>query len=215
MDSFKAADNVPLRRQPKQDRSRGRVEEILKVAMQLLGEKGIDAVTMKEVAALSGGPISSVYQYFPNKSAILSMLYTQYSHEVRGILRDSLQDVRNVDDAFSALDTILDRYYRHIETNPALRDLLHAIQADKKLVMVDIAETRQEADVFTQATQGFVPEAARPQYGRIVFLMFQMTGSTVRTASMLGAAEAVEILADFRAIVHGQLRLLMDGSHAR
>ncbi len=56
-----------LRRIPKQERSRERIDEILKVAMDLIGQKGIDAVTMKEIASLSGGPIASVYQYFPTR----------------------------------------------------------------------------------------------------------------------------------------------------
>ncbi len=58
-------DEKRLRRDPKQERSRERVEEILRVAMQLVGEKGIDGVTMREIAAAAGGPIASLYQYFP------------------------------------------------------------------------------------------------------------------------------------------------------
>ena len=54
------------RRKPKQERSRERIDAILSTTMRLIGEKGIDAVTMKEVGALAGGPIATVYHYFPN-----------------------------------------------------------------------------------------------------------------------------------------------------
>ncbi|TIS05201.1 MAG: helix-turn-helix transcriptional regulator, partial [Mesorhizobium sp.] len=71
------------RRRPKQERSRERIDAILATTMRLIGEKGIDAVTMKEVGALAGGPIATVYHYFPSKSAILAMLYERFSEESR------------------------------------------------------------------------------------------------------------------------------------
>ncbi|RVD62726.1 TetR/AcrR family transcriptional regulator, partial [Mesorhizobium sp. M7A.F.Ca.ET.027.03.2.1] len=51
------------RRRPKQERSRERIDTILSTTMRLIGEKGIDAVTMKEVGMLAGGPIATVYHY--------------------------------------------------------------------------------------------------------------------------------------------------------
>src|SRR3546814_7593826 len=84
-----------LRRVPKQERSRGRIDEILTVSMDLIGRKGIDAVTMKEIAALSGGPIASVYQYFPNKSAIVAMLYERYEEDDLEIVRQQCSDIEN------------------------------------------------------------------------------------------------------------------------
>src|SRR5689334_10767038 len=86
-----------LRRPPKQQRSRGRVEEILAAAKKLIGEKGIDAVKMREIAALAGGPISSVYQYFPNKSAILAMLFEQWSEEMAARVTERLEAVDDVE----------------------------------------------------------------------------------------------------------------------
>ena len=82
-----------LRRIPKQERSRERIDEILKVAMDLIGQKGIDAVTMKEIASLSGGPIASVYQYFPNKTAIIATLYERYISQLRSILAGALPQI--------------------------------------------------------------------------------------------------------------------------
>ena len=91
-----------LRRKPKQERSRERVEEILRVAKELIGEKGIDGMTMREIALLTGGPIASVYQYFPNKSAIIAMLYEQYSAETRAGIEASLSGVQELADVRDA-----------------------------------------------------------------------------------------------------------------
>jgi len=52
------------RRQPKQERSRLKVESILDAAEQLLIEAGYDALTTTAVSERSGVAVGSLYQYF-------------------------------------------------------------------------------------------------------------------------------------------------------
>lgn len=194
-----------LRRKPKQERSRERVEEILRVAMALIGEKGIDGMTMREVASLTGGPIASVYQYFPNKSAIIAMLYEQYSAATRGGIESSLCGVCDLAGVRDAADAILDGYYLRVAGDPAIQDLLNAIQADKELQNMDIVETRRQADLFCAMSRHLLAESDRERFGRLVFLLFQLAGSMVRLAITLPADEAEMMLVDFKQIIHGQL----------
>jgi len=201
-----------LRREPKQERSRDRIDEILKVAMTLIGRKGIDAVTMKEIAALSGGPIASVYQYFPNKSAIIATLYERYSEEVRGLIANCVMSINTVEDVFAAAAEIFEQYYQSGRENPAIQDLINAIQADKALQDMEIAETRFQADMFYQETYRFIPEAKQESFGRTVFLMFHLAAGTVRLALMVPKAEAGDIVADFKSIVDGQLSFFVTGA---
>lgn len=208
---FKGVDRVVLRRQPKQDRSRGRVDDILKVAMQLIGEKGIDAVTMKEVAVRSGGPIASVYQYFPNKSAIIATLYETYAQGVGASIDDSMGRVRSAADLFTATEEIIGRYYETIRLNPALQDLLNAVQADKALQHLDIVETRKHVERFNAVTKPFIPEHMREQYGRVAFLMFQLAAATTRLALAHDDDEAKVMLSDYTMVIHDQIRHFLDG----
>ncbi|NVP55091.1 TetR/AcrR family transcriptional regulator [Rhizobium sp. DBTS2] len=194
-----------LRRKPKQERSRERVEEILRVAKQLIGERGIDGMTMREIALLTGGPIASVYQYFPNKSAIIAMLYEQYSAETRMGITASLADVSDLAGVSDAADTILDGYYLRVAGDPAIQDLLNAIQADKELQNMDIAETRQQGELFCRSAAHLVAEGERERFGRLVFLFFHLASGMVRLAITLPAAEAENMLVDFKQIIHGQL----------
>ena len=128
-----------LRRPPKQQRSRGRVEEILAAARKLIGEKGIDAVRMRDIAALAGGPISSVYQYFPNKSAILATLFEAWSEELDAIVVARLEDIASLDDLVAATSDLLDYFYSRVSQDPAVLDLLNAVQADKTLTDLDLS----------------------------------------------------------------------------
>ncbi|HQR04506.1 MAG: TetR/AcrR family transcriptional regulator [Proteobacteria bacterium] len=62
------------RKVPRQQRSRMLVDSILEAARQLLSERGADGVTARAVALRTGVSIGSLYQYFPNRDAILARL---------------------------------------------------------------------------------------------------------------------------------------------
>ncbi len=211
-DSSQGPGRGSLRRVPKQERSRERIDEILKVSMDLIGRKGIDAVTMKEIAALSGGPIASVYQYFPNKSAIIAMLYERYVEEVRGLVSGHIGTITTPEQALDATDFLFDAYYYKMRERPSTQDLLNAIQADKSLADLDIAETRFQAEVFYRATEQFVGEGLREGYARTLFVMFHMAGATLRLALMVSETEAAQVISQFKSIVRAQSTYFFTGN---
>ncbi|MDX8540981.1 TetR/AcrR family transcriptional regulator [Mesorhizobium abyssinicae] len=197
------------RRRPKQERSRERIDAILSTTMRLIGEKGIDAVTMKEVGALAGGPIATVYHYFPNKSAILAMLYERFAEESRARFGAIIAGIRGVDEVTSAADRLLDDYYSRVAADPAIQDLQNAIQADKALQNLDIAETRQQAKMFCDHVGPMLEPERREAFGRVVFLVFQLAGGVVRLALTQDEAESRRTIDDYRSIIHTQLRLFL------
>lgn len=62
---------TPERATPSQARARFTVETILEAASEILRVEGVDAVTTRKIAARAGVSVGAVYQYFPNKEAIL------------------------------------------------------------------------------------------------------------------------------------------------
>lgn len=194
-----------LRRPPKQERSRERVDEILAAAKRLIGEKGIDAVKMREIAALAGGPISSVYQYFPNKSAIIATLHSQWSAEVYALIEAGLAGVTGLDALFASAAAILDLYHQQIAADPAILDMMNAVQADKALKNVDIAETRRQAHLFCAAARPWIDEARFEAFSRMAFLMFQLANGAVRLALAVEGGESLAIIGDYKTIIRTQL----------
>lgn len=188
-----------LRRVPKQERSRERIDEILKVSMDLIGQKGIDAVTMKEIAFLSGGPIASVYQYFPNKTAIVAMLYERYADEVKTMVEASVADLQSREDALAAIEALIDGYYEKVKTTPAIQDLLNAAQACKHVAALDLEESRVHSGIFAAATHRFVPEEKRQEFDRMVLLMFHLAAGAIRLALLVDNEEGEWVVRDFKA----------------
>ena len=75
-------DQLAPRRRPSQDRSRDRVERILDATAALLGDTPVDKITTAAIAEEAGVPIGSVYQYFPNKLAVLAELARRVMEQV-------------------------------------------------------------------------------------------------------------------------------------
>jgi AcrR family transcriptional regulator len=80
--SASSAQPSRLRRQPRQARSQERVSRILTVAQELFVANGYQATTTNAIAAKAQVPIGSLYQFFPDKSAILQALAVQYAEQL-------------------------------------------------------------------------------------------------------------------------------------
>ena len=63
-----------MRKIPRQARARQTVEYILEAAACILAERGLEGFTTNHIAERAGVNISSLYQYFPDKLAILEAL---------------------------------------------------------------------------------------------------------------------------------------------
>jgi len=78
------------RRLPKQERSRQRYNHILNTAALLFSEDGIDAVSTNHIAAKAEVSIGSVYQFFPNKEAIVEAIIERFIDDVNAVFPENL-----------------------------------------------------------------------------------------------------------------------------
>jgi AcrR family transcriptional regulator len=88
--STRRTPQISTRKQPQQARSTELVAAVLQAASQVLAKTGRPRFTMARVAAKAGVSVGSLYQYFPNKVAILFRLqsdeWRQTSEQLRAIL---------------------------------------------------------------------------------------------------------------------------------
>ena len=63
---------IEPRKRPRQARSRALVEAILDAAAHILAQHGREALTTNAVAVKAGVSVGSLYQYFPNRDAIIA-----------------------------------------------------------------------------------------------------------------------------------------------
>jgi AcrR family transcriptional regulator len=85
---------ISSRKRPKQARSIDLVAAILEAAAQVLAKEGAPRFTTARVAERAGVSVGSIYQYFPNKAAILFRLQSDEWRQTSDLLRVILADAR-------------------------------------------------------------------------------------------------------------------------
>ena len=122
------------RREPKQVRSTKRLEEILEATGRLLDRVGYEATTTTAIAREAKASVGTVYEYFPDRDALVRALLERYRTRLRRALEEVLAGVDQRTwraTAARAVATFADFYRREpgyrvlwleSETTPALRD---------------------------------------------------------------------------------------------
>lgn len=124
---------LALRKLPQQERSVQRLEAILDSAMSLVLEKDVASVTMSEIAQRAGIPIGSLYQFFPQKAAILKALHDRLSMEIEDRVSQIFAGVNSLDDAAQRGADALFELHTLFRDRPIFMSIWQAIQTDKDL----------------------------------------------------------------------------------
>ena len=193
---------------PVQKRSRERYEHILSQAAELLAEKGSEAFRMSELVERTGVAFGSLYQYFPDKTAIIGTLAERYNQVGRDCVARDLAAVKTVRDLHPALCRIVDSYYRMFIDEPVMRDIWQATQADRALQKLDEEDVDFLAGLLADAVRRIAPDAPKPAlqaYGRLVMTLI---AAAVRHAITLPPKQARLLLATFKQMLPNDLSML-------
>lgn len=113
------------RKQPRQQRSRATWDAILDAAAQLFGKSGYAATTTNKVADRAGVSIGSLYQYFPDKDALLLALAERHIGEVMALLVEEFVALeRDQPDLAGTLTRLIDAVVALHRKDPAMHRLL-------------------------------------------------------------------------------------------
>lgn len=75
-------DSLSPRKKPQQRRSRVTIDTIFEATIQVLLANGLDRITTIQIADRAGVSVGSLYQYFPNKRALLAAVVKRHVSQV-------------------------------------------------------------------------------------------------------------------------------------
>ena len=90
------------RKKPTQARSEWTIEVIFEAAAQILQKQGMDGFNTNAIAKSAGVSIGTLYQYFPNKQAILIAIAKRELNNVTQVIIDNISAKPPTDDTESA-----------------------------------------------------------------------------------------------------------------
>ncbi|MDR0355711.1 MAG: TetR family transcriptional regulator [Deltaproteobacteria bacterium] len=144
---------ISSRKQPQQARSTDLVAAILTAAVQVLEQEGATRFTTARVAEKAGVSIGSLYQYFPNKAAILFQLQSDEWRRTVEMMQRMLEDVRR-----PPLERLRRLVLAFIQSECEEADIRGALN-DAAPLYRDALEARRGKAAVQQAFRTFMKEA--------------------------------------------------------
>jgi AcrR family transcriptional regulator len=124
---------LDLRRLPRQARGQATFEHVLDATARLLDEVGIDDVNTNAIARAAGVNIATLYQYFPNKQAILLALFQRQAGQRNATGRGHFSGIGSSTDWPERIDAVVDALAELRVDMPGTAALMQAMRADPEL----------------------------------------------------------------------------------
>lgn len=193
------------RKEPTQQRSRARVERMLAAARDLIAERGSDAMKMGEIAERAGVSIGSLYQFFPDKNAVIRALADRFTADNRACIDAELAVVSDEKSLLTAFDGLIDTYYAICLAEPVMRDIWSGTQVDNTLRELELEDSRASAETLAKVWQRLLPGADPAELASTAFLIWRLGEATIRLAISVDRDEGDRLVEIYKRMALNQL----------
>jgi len=174
----RASTPAGMRRKPRQARSQERVKQILDVAEELFIAEGYQATTTNAIAARAQVSIGSLYQFFPDKAAILQALTIRYGD----LLHQQLTMLDNAELAKLPLavyvEQMIDATDRFFTDHPGYHAIFMEVQGTMpELEKIEDALDAQLIQDLALSLSQRHPELESVDYQAIAFVLVKTIGT--------------------------------------
>jgi AcrR family transcriptional regulator len=136
---------VPLRRTPQQARSKARLARVLQAAERVLVGEGVQALTTTRVAAEAKVSVGSLYQYLPDRDAIIDALAAGYFAKLEAAM-DGFVQASTAERWDDPVGVLLDAYAGIYRTEHGFRALWFGSSLTEQTRAADREHKRRMAD---------------------------------------------------------------------
>lgn len=131
--SRKRETELDLRRAPLQSRGQATFDHILDATARLIDELGLEGVNTNTIAKAAGVNIATLYQYFPNKRAVLLALFQRQAERRVSRAQALLAGIGRSPDWPARIDAFVDGLAHLRAELPGTAALMQAMRVDPEL----------------------------------------------------------------------------------
>jgi len=183
------AERRPFVPRKRQERGARRSEQIVHAAAALFAERGFEGTSLNAIAKAAGVTIASIYQYFPNREAIVDAVAEYYLAAFRAEESESMELTRDL----SLSDLIRKGVTTLFDFHAKYGGVKAFLDADPRRAP-SIRTIHEEVANFAPVIGRYYPGRPYDELARAVFVL----SSIIRgSAAALPAADALGKRADF------------------
>ena len=188
-----------------QQRSRDRLERVLRVAESLIVERGFANLNMREVAEIACVNISTIYAYFPNSQSLLRTLALRYIEESERRAKELYGRVLDQNSPREKMvDDILDVVIEFYQSHPNWNAIWRGMQSDNELMVMDIEDTRVNS-VLLGSLLAKINPALSDDLELTSMILTTINGAVIRLAAELSVRKREACYRQLRQLVHRML----------
>ena len=166
-----------------------------------MADKGSEDFRMSDIVERTGIAFGSLYQYFPDKSAIIGTLAERYNAIGRDCVRKELTGLRDIADLHDTLWRMTTAYYQFFVDEPAVRDVWRATQVDRALQELDKEDGVFLTMLLLEALWPIAPSVPEKSLANFCQLVMVLIAAAVRHAITLPPKDGRRLLNMFKQLL--------------
>ena len=173
---------VKMRKKPRQQRAGATVAAIVEAAAQVLQKEGEEGLTTAKIADRAGVSIGSIYQYFPNKEAILLALIRREREAIGAEVARTIAEVepRTGEEVVRAVIATLLIAFRPRRKRRQLVALMAALSVDRDNSGLELRD--RVGGLIVAASRQYPDLASRPLSEIAAYVLVRAVLGAIRSA---------------------------------
>lgn len=202
---------VSIAKAPSQDRGQRRVDRLLDAAADLILVHGAEGLRMDMVAKHAATSPGSLYQFFPNRAALLTALAERYGAVIEAIAERNVQGQAANPPASieQAARDFLKPFLAFYEANPAYVILTEASDRIFAGTGYAFGEDDQVSLKMKDVLQPFIASGHQTRLDTVCRLLITTTHAAMATAVKLPTPAKRDWVAELDTLIIGYLRSLI------
>jgi AcrR family transcriptional regulator len=202
---------APVRRIPTQERSKQRLERILDAADGVFAELGFDKATMEQIAERAETSIGSVYQFFPNKTALFESLCARYLERAQELFEGLLENISPDQSWMELVDLAIDSFWKFHVDLPGFRAVWAHQNISPQMLAASDVLNQAIADRSESVLATFAPDVPRARRRAATGLVVETISAILFVAVRRDRDEAERLVAELKTMVRAYFQSVLTG----
>jgi AcrR family transcriptional regulator len=196
------------RRKPSQRRGILKYEKIISTTKSLVGLRGSDDVSIRDIAKHADVAPSSIYHYFDDKNDIIIAIMEVHFDESHQWLADRTSTAKTLVEWVQAIVDALDFFISVLKSDPDWLTIWMGVQASPALREYDNEDVMKNASLLQKQFCTFCPHILPSKALAVCVLFLQFASTTAKMALLLDQEMSESLIQEYKHLIRMRIREL-------